>query len=277
MHAFLAAVLAEPDDDLPRLIFADYLDERGDPRGAFIRTQIELTRADPDDLRRDGLLAAEKALQDEHEDAWLGPLGDELVRWWFHRGFIEVSFDVRRFLDGDVTFLDWPLVAGVHLYPPPYMDPDLVARLAHEPRANRVRSLYLGFEWVRDAVAVALAGSPHLRHLTGLDLGNNGVGDDGVVALAESDRLPALRVLGLSNNLVGDRGAAALGIAAHRSALRQLDLSDNEITSAGAVGLAGPGLAHLQRLLVAGNRFDGRSRGGRALRKRFGDAVSWRS
>src|SRR4051794_40379569 len=156
MDAFLAAVLADPDDDLPRLIFADYLEERGDVRGEFIRTQIELARADVDDPRRDKLQAREAELQAEFEDAWLGPLGDELVRWWFHRGFLEVSFDVRRFLDGDVKFLDWPVVAGVHLYPPAYMDADLVARLANEPRAVRGRSLYLGFEWVRDAVTVAL-------------------------------------------------------------------------------------------------------------------------
>ena len=37
--AFLQAVLAEPEDDAPRLIYADWLEERGDPRGAFIRLQ----------------------------------------------------------------------------------------------------------------------------------------------------------------------------------------------------------------------------------------------
>jgi uncharacterized protein (TIGR02996 family) len=43
--AFLAAVVAAPHDDLPRLVYADWLDERRDPRGEFIRVQIELTRA----------------------------------------------------------------------------------------------------------------------------------------------------------------------------------------------------------------------------------------
>ncbi len=40
--AFLAAIMANPDSDLERLIYADYLDERGDPRGEFIRVQCEL-------------------------------------------------------------------------------------------------------------------------------------------------------------------------------------------------------------------------------------------
>jgi uncharacterized protein (TIGR02996 family) len=40
-EAFLAAIAAAPADDLPRLVFADWLDENGDPeRAAFIRAQV---------------------------------------------------------------------------------------------------------------------------------------------------------------------------------------------------------------------------------------------
>jgi uncharacterized protein (TIGR02996 family) len=35
--AFFNAILAAPDDVLPKLTFADWLDERGDPRGACLR------------------------------------------------------------------------------------------------------------------------------------------------------------------------------------------------------------------------------------------------
>src|SRR5579884_1935214 len=41
--AFLAAINAAPRDDAPRLIYADWLDEHGDPeRAEFIRIQFEL-------------------------------------------------------------------------------------------------------------------------------------------------------------------------------------------------------------------------------------------
>jgi uncharacterized protein (TIGR02996 family) len=40
--AFRAAVLAAPDDDGPRLVYADWLEERGDPYGELIRTQCKL-------------------------------------------------------------------------------------------------------------------------------------------------------------------------------------------------------------------------------------------
>jgi uncharacterized protein (TIGR02996 family) len=54
----LKAVAASPDDDLPRLVAADWLDEHGEPeRAEFIRVQIERANAD-----RPELLWREKAL-----------------------------------------------------------------------------------------------------------------------------------------------------------------------------------------------------------------------
>src|SRR4051812_49324247 len=38
--AFLAAMAAAPDDQAPRLVFADWLEERGDPRGAWLRDPL---------------------------------------------------------------------------------------------------------------------------------------------------------------------------------------------------------------------------------------------
>src|SRR5205085_6371168 len=35
--AFWTAMLAAPEDDLPRLVYADWLDERGDPAGGILR------------------------------------------------------------------------------------------------------------------------------------------------------------------------------------------------------------------------------------------------
>lgn len=41
-EAFLKAILDDPDDDAPRLLMADWLEERGDLRGEFIRVQCRL-------------------------------------------------------------------------------------------------------------------------------------------------------------------------------------------------------------------------------------------
>jgi uncharacterized protein (TIGR02996 family) len=39
-QAFLQAILDNPDDDAPRLMYADWLEERDDPRGEYIRLTV---------------------------------------------------------------------------------------------------------------------------------------------------------------------------------------------------------------------------------------------
>jgi uncharacterized protein (TIGR02996 family) len=46
--AFLRAIRSRPGDDLTRLVYADWLDERDDPRGDFIRLHLALSTAAPD-------------------------------------------------------------------------------------------------------------------------------------------------------------------------------------------------------------------------------------
>jgi uncharacterized protein (TIGR02996 family) len=49
--AFLRAIIAEPADDLPRLVYADWLDEHGEPeRAEFIRVQCAIPNTDPAEL-----------------------------------------------------------------------------------------------------------------------------------------------------------------------------------------------------------------------------------
>ncbi len=51
-EAFLQAILEAPDDDAPRLIYADHMDENGQPeRAEFVRLQVALARPrQPDDM-----------------------------------------------------------------------------------------------------------------------------------------------------------------------------------------------------------------------------------
>src|SRR5262245_20074727 len=64
--AFLADVLEHPDEDAPRLVYADWLDEHGDEadrdRAELIRVQCQLARGDLDEARRNELTAREGAL-----------------------------------------------------------------------------------------------------------------------------------------------------------------------------------------------------------------------
>ncbi|HEY1189441.1 MAG TPA: TIGR02996 domain-containing protein [Gemmata sp.] len=84
--ALLAAIRAHPDDDTPRLIYADWLDENGQPdRAEFIRLQC-LPGADETQLMR------EAELEERNRGRWLVGLGVPQfaeANWEFRRGFPE--------------------------------------------------------------------------------------------------------------------------------------------------------------------------------------------
>jgi uncharacterized protein (TIGR02996 family) len=73
--AFLDAIFDHPDDDTPRLVYADWLQEHGqDDRAEFIRVQCAAARMPGGDKER---LKKEKAaarLFKAHKEEWFGPL-----------------------------------------------------------------------------------------------------------------------------------------------------------------------------------------------------------
>ncbi len=85
LDTLLAAVLAAPESDDARLVYADALSERGDLRGELIAVQCGLARA-PDNRE---LLAREKELLDAHGKQWLGELSKLVMTdHRFERGFL---------------------------------------------------------------------------------------------------------------------------------------------------------------------------------------------
>src|SRR5207248_690173 len=70
-EAFLRAIAANPDDDAPRLIFADWLEENGDPeRAEFIRTQCALASSNLSEKRRHTLRVRERELLEARRREW---------------------------------------------------------------------------------------------------------------------------------------------------------------------------------------------------------------
>src|SRR4051812_36326418 len=92
-EAFLSAIRETPDDDTPRLIYADWLADNGDPqRGDFIRLQCRLARMPDYDPARFDVEEAALDLLAEHRPRWLA----HLPKWArdldvsFERGMAEV-------------------------------------------------------------------------------------------------------------------------------------------------------------------------------------------
>jgi uncharacterized protein (TIGR02996 family) len=107
--AFLNTIRHYPDEDTPRLVYADFLDEEGySPRAEFIRAQIERTRLPEHDPRRAALEDREHELLCEHECTWLGVDPDFMVglqEWEFERGFMHEVAATPAFMNGPGTDL----------------------------------------------------------------------------------------------------------------------------------------------------------------------------
>src|ERR1041385_7859530 len=70
--AFLRDIKDDPDDDTPRLILADWLEDRYDPRGQFVRLQVEAALSPEHDPRREELTQEAEDIRNQHEEQWLG-------------------------------------------------------------------------------------------------------------------------------------------------------------------------------------------------------------
>ena len=249
---FLEAVRAAPADDGPRLIFADWLADRGDPRAELIRTQIALAHLPDAHSRRLELLQTEHALLTVHAADWAGPFQGIASGMVFRRGFVEaVNVTARQFAaHAETLFRLAPvrhltiLDAGDHIGP--VLGHPLLARLD----ALTVFAQHLGH-----LLAVSLARSPHLSGLKRLELGRNRLADHGVRVLTDAPCLDGLEHLDLRENDIGEAGGRALAAATRLGRLRHLELAGNRLgpTGAGAVCDATE-LSNLNHVGLAGNR-----------------------
>jgi uncharacterized protein (TIGR02996 family) len=251
-ESFMKAILEAPDDDALRLVYADWLEERGDPRGEFIRIQIARADAEGDTRTNHVLLPREKELRGEHGGVWAGPVRDLVSNWEFHRGLLEeVTINARSFIEkGEVVLRLAPFVRRVRLRD----SADVMPELAASPLLARIRDLDLVGDGLDDLAAEMLANSEHVGSLHVLRLRMNGLQTDAVRALARSPNLSALVELDLAANDIGDLGLQALCAGGKLPCLQRLDLTSCGLTDTGVRALAGsPFLGQLRALHLGGN------------------------
>jgi uncharacterized protein (TIGR02996 family) len=243
---FLQAVLADPDDDGCRLVYADWLEERGDPRGELIRVQVELARLPAADARRPELQDRERRLLAQHQAAWAEPLRGLVRKWTFRRGFIEqVTVEAEQFLAGADRLFRLAPVRHVRFQ----NAAGSLNALAACPDLARLATLDLRENALQDEHLEVLTASPHLVRLANLRLGFNHLGDGAAHFLATFFFLGSLATLDLYGNEIGPQGAQSLASSAHLSGLRTLILGSNDLGDAGVAELAaGRGLGRLNTL-----------------------------
>jgi len=209
-HALLAAIRANPEEDTPRLVYADWLDEHATreaqrARAEFIRLECEAARIDSRYLSDHGaapqtaIALRIEALWQEYGNEWqaelkgqMRSLPDEPWSFFFKLGFPEevaasaellISHGEDIFRLGPITRV-WANVATESIIP-----------LVTAPWFRHVRWLTLmprgdpGPDWQ------VLAGGPPLANLDYLSLEDGQLSSEGGARLATTNPFPNLRTL----------------------------------------------------------------------------------
>jgi uncharacterized protein (TIGR02996 family) len=294
-RALWAAIRANPDDDTPRLVYADWLQENGeDERAGFIRVQCQLEAIETqrENHREAGQLRARcDRILGPNRRRWTQALFDivhsdlnrqdrqavKSARQWqggiyFPRGFAAPSLKLHqavRVMQAEHTLeplnrISLQSTDGRHA-------PALQALTEHNNLC--VRSLFL--ERTTDEEAEFLASAPWLARVEMIYLVRGQLADSGVSALFRNWSTGRLRTLHITENQIGDTGAAALAASPFLAGVRILHIGNNRIGDIGAIALAeSPHLSNVRWITLDGNPIG--PTGWQRLRERFGGSIGTR-
>ncbi len=258
-EALYAAVLADPDADAPRLVYADWLEEHApaeadQARARFIRLEIDAATADFNDPRRRELLSQASRLFNRHGEQW----NRELPTWdgWYDsqlaysRGFPERLhtnfrklhygggrlFEVAPIRSLTITSRDGRPVWYPALFEPSAASPPDLSRLLILG-VDRTTHLGGSSEGVRLTFQI-LTRYPTLANVRLLSLAGCALDDDSVRlferALRDAVFRECLEELDLSDNLIRANGATMLSTLTGLKSLKVLNLTNNPLTPLGA-------------------------------------------
>ncbi|VTS02303.1 Repeat-companion domain protein OS=Isosphaera pallida (strain ATCC 43644 / DSM 9630 / IS1B) GN=Isop_0391 PE=4 SV=1: LRR_6 [Gemmata massiliana] len=276
--AFLRAICANPDDDTARLVFADWLQEHGEPdRAEFIRLHIEWCRhapdVPPDDLWLQLGVAWEASKLSQSPmfgDGYDAHDRGLVAGVWFNSRFrperVEAAFDhnpIRiihvspRTEESAVWLAQTPLFARLRGLCHTGRSVDVARRLVESPHIGNLELLRLDLEddeGRTEDVGSILASARHLDRLTVLDLDGTHINDAGFEALVAAPHLGTVRKLimrsdGRTKHYIGEAGLRALADSRGLTGLTHLGLRDCTVHAEGVTQLLRwPGVGNLHEL-----------------------------
>jgi uncharacterized protein (TIGR02996 family) len=217
------------DDNAPRLILADWLEDHGQPeRAEFVRLQCKLADWVPDWQERQALIARQDELLHEHTATWLGPLAGlchytEFVRGLCRAWVVGKVFATSKFDKAFTAAQPTALVERVRV-----IRCKGLSKVAARPCLARIPALSLAGLGLQDGDLDPLLESPHTQALVDLDLSGNQQGVAPIQRLLAAPFFPRLARLVVRNNGLPDAGVVAI-LDASGSRLRELDATLNPL------------------------------------------------
>lgn len=280
-QALLRSILADPEDDLPRLVFADWLEENGEEAYAeYIRVEVEWSRMSGGTypeyhrLNRDQQRVWHRRRQTENREPSPQSHVPNLL-CWYERGFVQtvVTEADEWFIHGDVIVASEPVYELVIEWNPELFATEM--RVLHVRANQQVRILSttsFDNEWLieltrsthflnlRELIVryrnyetrwqggfagfEALADASICRNLHALSFSSIALPDDAFELLAKSPFLTQLRELRFSYVNVAARVAKAIAESANFRHLEVLKLPGIPSGSARSV-IEDAGVEHL--------------------------------
>jgi uncharacterized protein (TIGR02996 family) len=252
---FLDAIFARYHADEPRFIYADFLDDAGDPdRAELVRVQVALARMTDDDPNHAEIKNKEVELLEAHRPRWCDYVSDLVspAQCEFRRGVLDaVVLDAAQFLEkGEELFRRVPL-RRISLRD----SEDVMADLMASPLFTNVHELDFNGNSIGNGGVNLLVRSPFLKDLHSLDLSFTRIDDSGVAILARAGTLPNLTSLSLSLNDLTSASIGELAASPFFGGLTVLDISYNQVDAVGVQAIAASKtLTRLHTLRLSENR-----------------------
>jgi uncharacterized protein (TIGR02996 family) len=192
-QALLRSVIENPDDDVPRLVIADWYEENGQQeRAEFIRLQIQLERTDLEESVRVKLHSRENQLLRQRIREWTEPLVQwnpnwelEITQWLSGKSELRKRKVVRGFLHR----LDFFEAINDFL---------LIVHQVYEQFPIQFLSFQddlIGVPTFTNESFIQLADCPYLKHIRTLELQGTVADGTGLLALFNSSGIRQLQSL----------------------------------------------------------------------------------
>jgi uncharacterized protein (TIGR02996 family) len=255
----LAAILANPDETLSRLAFADWLEENSSSpsdaaRAEFIRLQCRSAALEEYSPLRLDLEDHAAHLLSEHEPTWW-PIKAGIYRrrgTSFNRGF-PATIGVEA---GQMPQVADYFAARIPLEGLEIWEVQSPVQVLSWSGLDRLRRLTVRWVGGPSTDVAQIAGSPLLGNLRHLDLSGNGLGRQGAQTLAGFSHLNNLVALNLTAAHAGANVVRTLLTSPHFPHLRELSVGTNDI-GGGVSMLAGlPELGRLHSLVLYANEIN---------------------
>jgi uncharacterized protein (TIGR02996 family) len=248
-RALWSAIRANPDDDTPRLVYADWLQEHGDEaRAEFIRVQIEQNGLfspstlcpDPNDRT---LTKREAKLLRLYREGWLRTIFEQFEtaaqydwsysrsRVKFARGFARnfwLSLPAARYLaasDSEIEPLQDVTIDSRFL--PIEESAAILREVALWPNAHCVSEIK-AYDATDEFIKAIVSG--HINRLQRIDFRAGLVSDAGAILLADWPQATSLRVLDLGDNQITDAGITAIAESPFFDTRLELRLEGNRFS-----------------------------------------------